>query len=149
MIRRPPRSTRTDTLFPYTTLFRSLAGYPRVTGKRGCRLNDPDSKITLRQIQIFLTAVECRSFVKAAEKLSLSAPAVSMQMARLSEAMGADLFDKEGRGVQPTKIATALVPYAERLTETLREAVHRSEEHTSELQSLMRISYAVFCLKKQ
>jgi LysR family transcriptional regulator, low CO2-responsive transcriptional regulator len=87
-------------------------------------LNDPDAKITLRQMQIFLTAVECRSFVRAAERLSLTGPAVSMQMARLSEGIGADLFDKDGRGVQPTKIATALVPYAERLTETLREAVH-------------------------
>lgn len=87
-------------------------------------MDDSDAKITLRQMQIFLTAVECRSFVRAAERLSLTGPAVSMQMARLSEAMGADLFDKHGRGVQPTAIATALVPYAERLTETLREAVH-------------------------
>src|SRR3546814_2898398 len=72
MIRRPPRSTRTDTLFPYTTLFRSLL---------------------------------------------LRDPAVS--------------------SVRP-------VP-----REELAQMIERSEEHTSELQSLMRISYAVFCLKKK
>src|SRR3546814_11912181 len=85
MIRRPPRSTRTDTLFPYTTLFRSTR-YP-----------DP--------------------FV-----LSLSKHRPSF----LHEKSKADRFDRFGR-----------------------TATSRSEEHTSELQSLMRISYAVFCLKKK
>src|SRR3546814_8907138 len=79
MIRRPPRSTRTDTLFPYTTLFRS--------GERG-------ERIVVR--------------------------------AEISRAKG----DRVGLAVS----GSALV---------------RSEEHTSELQSLMRISYAVFCLKKK
>src|SRR3546814_1990011 len=78
MIRRPPRSTRTDTLFPYTTLFRS-------------------------------------------------GPAAPPVLVRL----GADSFDvPRGAGARPV-------------------ALWRSEEHTSELQSLMRISYAVFCLKKK
>src|SRR3546814_3076914 len=70
MIRRPPRSTRTDTLFPYTTLFRSIQSYP---------------------CQSYRCFPSMSSFVRAS----------------------------------------------------------RSEEHTSELQSLMRISYAVFCLKKK
>src|SRR3546814_9404923 len=82
MIRRPPRSTRTDTLFPYTTLFRSTAGPPSDSGR------GPD----------------CR------EGWSGSDFARSIRQPLLSD---------------------------------------RSEEHTSELQSLMRISYAVFCLKKQ
>src|SRR3546814_8554291 len=80
MIRRPPRSTRTDTLFPYTTLFRSprtSCGYPK-------------------------------------------APARGEDEAR------------------PGRLLPSPHPY-----------VRRSEEHTSELQSLMRISYAVFCLKKK
>src|SRR3546814_10000044 len=77
MIRRPPRSTRTDTLFPYTTLFRSITGLVLVIHCGGC-----------------------------AESI--------------------------GRGMVP-----------------LRDGSSRSEEHTSELQSLMRISYAVFCLKKK
>src|SRR3546814_6789161 len=81
MIRRPPRSTRTDTLFPYTTLFRSR--------RRTSRLATP-------------------------------VPALA-QLPRRSRA--------------------ASVPP--------RHLIPRSEEHTSELQSLMRISYAVFCLKKK
>ncbi len=80
-------------------------------------------KITLRQLQIFLVAIETRSFVRAAERLSLTPPAVSMQMSRLSEEFGAPLFEKSGRSVIPTEVATALVPYAERMTETLAEAV--------------------------
>src|SRR3546814_6913339 len=79
MIRRPPRSTRTDTLFPYTTLFRSV------------RQSGPEA----------LQGLECRS-------------------------VGRMVFRQERRGTG-----------------------RRSEEHTSELQSLMRISYAVYCLKKK
>src|SRR3546814_3742054 len=92
MIRRPPRSTRTDTLFPYTTLFRSnpcLAGQVLSGGLR------------------FLA--------------SWMAP-------------------DAGTGIPPTG------PGRERRAAW---ASSRSEEHTSELQSLMRISYAVFCLKKK
>src|SRR3546814_9925682 len=91
MIRRPPSSTRTDTLFPYTTLFRSSA-----------RAND------IFPILGFLAA-----------------------MASLAMPLNAWLVG--------FILAGAVVA-----------AVHnRSEEHTSELQSLMRISYAVFCLKKK
>src|SRR3546814_2829556 len=78
MIRRPPRSTRTDTLFPYTTLFRSLEPAPR-----------------------------------------------------------------SGLGDQGVEVELAVRAMGD------RRMRHRSEEHTSELQSLMRISYAVFCLKKK
>jgi len=84
--------------------------------------DDDISKITLRQLQIFISAVEHRNFIRAAEQLGLTPPAVSMQMGRLSDALGAPLFEKDGRSIQPTSAATALVPYAERVTETLREA---------------------------
>src|SRR3546814_3195437 len=82
MIRRPPRSTRTDTLFPYTTLFRSLGGaaYPGSGASRH------------------------RAAIQQTEALEAQSQETGMK---------------------------------------------RSEEHTSELQSLMRISYAVFCLKKK
>src|SRR3546814_5501270 len=95
MIRRPPRSTRTDTLFPYTTLFRSTddAARYREGFRRRTRPRQPHA-ILARRYQ------ERRS-------------------ARL-------------RG----PVVPSCIPY-------------RSEEHTSELQSLMRISYAVFCLKKK
>src|SRR3546814_4446805 len=85
MIRRPPRSTRTDTLFPYTTLFRSRCLYPR-------------NGIIMR--------------------------------------------------IDIVTVLPALLesPFSHSI---LQRARNRSEEHTSELQSLMRISYAVFCLKKK
>src|SRR3546814_5299377 len=87
MIRRPPRSTRTDTLFPYTTLFRSRA-----------------------DIDVIMIAPKGPGHTVRSEYL-------------------------KGGGV-PSLIA-------------IYQDTTRSEEHTSELQSLMRISYAVFCLKKK
>src|SRR3546814_4750816 len=103
MIRRPPRSTRTDTLFPYTTLFRSLADLiARETGK-----------------PIWEALTEVDSVINKVE-ISVAAYAERTGQKRLEGSMG-------------TRTAVR----------------HRSEEHTSELQSLMRNSYAVFCLKKK
>src|SRR3546814_14574991 len=90
MIRRPPRSTRTDTLFPYTTLFRSA---PQCHSAGGNGVSD--------------------------------LPHIS---------------DGSAAGARRKRRHPARAP---------RAARYRSEEHTSELQSLMRISYAVFCLKKK
>src|SRR3546814_1397224 len=87
MIRLPPRSTRTDTLFPYTTLFRSPRAQPRK---------------------------ECAADAEPGEQADEQAAPVVVHRLRRRTTTGA-----------------------------------RSEEHTSELQSLMRISYAVFCLKKK
>ena len=67
-------------------------------------------KVTLRQIQIFLAMIELRSFFRAAAQLQLTPPAVSMQISRLSENIGAPLFDKDGRSIQLTPAATALIP---------------------------------------
>src|SRR3546814_4731462 len=96
MIRRPPRSTRTDTLFPYTTLFRSQQAIL------------PEADIAAHQ---------SRAGAEPAER---------------PEARG-----QPGEGEAEAERAVA------------GDAEARSEEHTSELQSLMRISYAVFCLKKK
>src|SRR3546814_9516792 len=104
MIRRPPRSTRTDTLFPYTTLFRSdrlCAGARRGTLRRGGR------------------------------------PGAGRQASRGQGALPAPGAHRLRRSARPAPLCAAL------------PASLRSEEHTSELQSLMRISYAVFCLKKK
>src|SRR3546814_7390255 len=90
MIRRPPRSTRTDTLFPYTTLFRSAF----------FASGNLSMKNTLRLLAISLAATALIAGCAKKDDKSATTPA-------------------------------------------------RSEEHTSELQSLMRISYAVFCLKKK
>src|SRR3546814_1156509 len=104
MIRRPPRSTRTDTLFPYPTLFRSPLGSSWFARPSSLVAVDPD-----RWLQ--LGACPRRSFCPAHVSSSGS---------------------------------TTL-----RTTDSRFMSNLRSEEHTSELQSLMRISYAVFCLKKK
>src|SRR3546814_5454352 len=106
MIRRPPRSTRTDTLFPYTTLFRSL-GAPPLPARR-----HPGQRLVY----------EKRSELRQA----------------------ADALRRGDRRRRPLCRAAALAGGLRACA-----APWRSEEHTSELQSLMRISYAVFCLKKK
>src|SRR3546814_9510713 len=104
MLRRPPRSTRTDTLLPYTTLFRSrFRRRPVVRAPLGRR------RPTRR-------------------RSSRSGCAGTRRRA------GRDWISRTRAGRRP--------PVA-------RASPHRSEEHTSELQSLLRISYAVFCLKKK
>src|SRR3546814_4635454 len=105
MIRRPPRSNRTDTLFPYTTLFRSESG--RLARSPG-HVGFPDAH-----------GREPAAGVRAARPVG----------GRCRAARGAGA--RGWRGACRTRRAL------------------RSEEHTSELQSLMRISYAVFCLKKK
>src|SRR3546814_10556239 len=105
MIRRPPRSTRTDTLFPYTTLFRSRPDQPR-------RRTGQESRQRPR-------------FPEPARQ----------QLPRLA-ADRANPLAEESRHLRLFRSAA-------------QQERRRSEEHTSELQSLMRISYAVFCLKKQ
>src|SRR3546814_1272869 len=110
MIRRPPRSTRTDTLFPYTTLFRS----PEPRGA------DRDPGPCLRS---------------PADR-SLAAP----------NGQGGGAL-RQADGVR--RLPPSPAPPRQRDAGRPRHApLGRSEEHTSELQSLMRISYAVFCLKK-
>src|SRR3546814_2178258 len=91
MIRRPPRSTRTDTLFPYTTLFRSRHGPDKALAEDYGELGLCHAPLTWRHFPLFFGSVQ-------------------------------DQIEQLGGRL-------------------------RSEEHTSELQSLMRISYAVFCLK--
>src|SRR3546814_2231214 len=110
MRRRPPRSTRTDTLFPYTTLFRSVL--ERLM-EEGAIINTVNNVCFY-----FMILFVCFCF---------------WQLVYLTHPKFAQL------GKTPLHEACA---YG-------HSEVVRSEEHTSELQSLMRISYAVFCLKKQ
>src|SRR3546814_4075538 len=110
MIRRPPRSTRTDTLFPYTTLFRSRDGGAEQAERPHLGLDG------------------------AVEDLV----AVGLEDARHQLVLA----------VGPRGVADHALLLAELLLQQQR-VLPRSEEHTSELQSLMRISYAVFCLKKK
>src|SRR3546814_10031264 len=103
MIRRPPRSTRTDTLFPYTTLFRSFANTDLFISPEAFGFT-------------FATAVLAASILGGAAS------------------------------VYGAVVGAAIMQLGPNQSTAFQE---RSEEHTSELQSLMRISYAVFCLKKK
>src|SRR3546814_9797731 len=113
MIRRPPRSTRTDTLFPYTTLFRSCRRHAAHGRWYACRHRSEPAG---------------RSFTDERRPSAGSSLGLGRQGCWLPYCRHARR--REGRSGQEHP----------RL---------RSEEHTSELQSLMRISYAVFCLKKK
>src|SRR3546814_9527113 len=110
MIRRPPRSTRTDTLFPYTTLFRSTRAPVRSGG------------------------LELRALRLEAGEIVLRCPH--------------RLFLRQEVIAREARLDRHDVAHLPELLDALHQD-HRSEEHTSELQSLMRISYAVFCLKKK
>src|SRR3546814_5551592 len=123
MIRRPPRSTRTDTLFPYTTLFRSQGG---PTG-RAATMDHP-----MPGQPMF--GVSSESDSGAGGRVHADPP--PRRVAGGADDLPSTLLLVGGAGGQPDLAGLAGV----RL---------RSEEHTSELQSLMRISYAVFCLKKK
>src|SRR3546814_8255405 len=114
MIRRPPRSTRTDTLFPYTTRFRSGCGVAAIGSNGGAG----DERRGIRQ-QPGCRFADLRRF------------AIST--------------DREG-GFQEFRVRRLVLDH--RHQHRSADSA-RSEEQTSELQSLMRISYAVFCLKKK
>src|SRR3546814_8866442 len=120
MIRRPPRSTRTDTLFPYTTLFRSA---------RSCRCG----------------ACACPLVCHDARTVVLSKGLRAMTLAAIHRRVIAVSLATWPTVTIVTYCAAPLIADAPIAVKTLV----RSEEHTSELQSLMRISYAVFCLKKK
>src|SRR3546814_9024047 len=118
MIRPPPRSTLTDALFPYTTLFRS--GLEHAVQRRvvqELRHRRVDALTAFRQV------------------LDLEP----------GQALGAVARGIFGEAVDVLARQRAATGHAQ-CSDT---AIHRSEEHTSELQSLMRISYAVFCLTKK
>src|SRR3546814_4388322 len=118
MRRRHPRSTRTDTLFPYTTLFRSTV----YTGTR-----DTTSRLKVLLEQEGFRVAVLRASVDASRREDW----IAEQLDR-----GIDVLI-----TNPELVKTGL--------DLLDFPTIRSEEHTSELQSLMRISYAVFCLKKK
>src|SRR3546814_7551490 len=113
MIRRPPRATRTDTLFPYTTLCRSPKGRRGPGHGRGADARGGGARPSARRRHLPVLRGELRR--RRGPPLRARARG------------GPPVLPAPARGRAPL----------------------RSEEHTSELQSLMRISYAVFCLKKK
>src|SRR3546814_4078089 len=130
MIRRPPISTRTDTLFPYTTPFRS-AIYGRFTGKA----------------ELLLAAIEAHSDNELDTLFNEHRfqGKVTDILTTVGSHLVTDSLDAGGALLLEAFVAARRDPEVRRLV----QGVLRSEEHTSELQSLMRISYAVFCLKKK
>src|SRR3546814_1788055 len=133
MIRLPPRSTRTDTLFPYTTLFRS----------EFASLNLAQAVILLAYEWSKHAPSEAEGGVALASTpdVPLDPPAPHGELEELIQHLVRDL-DKSGYFTPPERTEATL--------RTLRTALtKRSEEHTSELQSLMRISNAVSYLKKK
>src|SRR3546814_10009280 len=112
MLRRPPRSTRTDTLFPYTTLFRS-----HKSGESQRLIHESPHRFVA-----FRRATILRGLHRLTDKFKDMCSVLLVVLA-----FGKCIEDPN----------------------TFRDWPRRSEEHTSELQSLMRISYAVFCLKIQ
>src|SRR3546814_8038304 len=142
MIRRPPRSTRTDTLVPYTPLDRSRTTerYRSLSTRRRERqqqtLVSRLGRIAAADIAILLGAMVLGWFVP----LGIGG-AMLVMLLLLVATVGFAIFPSEAT-ITTEKLDEAPLKYLPMRTE------QRSEEHTSELQSLMRISYAVLCLKK-
>src|SRR3546814_4126728 len=128
MIRRPPRSTRTDTLFPYTTLFRSR------------RPSDSPLRYTSSGVYASRHDDQRVGIGHAAFHVKRTMPCLSRRCHLFARAPP---LGKHPDGVAPRIMARSGKQIGKRGDSP------RSEEHTSELQSLMRISYAVFCLKKK
>src|SRR3546814_13387444 len=143
MLRRPPRSTRTDTLFPYTTLFRSLSAI-RCTGAISCPTYKEKAPALqgegLRERRKPDADYQQRHYPRRSlHAIPEGARTVSKVIQFIPQAEAKAKMKKALTKGQ-TKAKTATTPSGKQ---------KRSEEHTSELQSLMRISYAVFCLKKK
>src|SRR3546814_9960295 len=136
MIRRPPRSTRTDTLFPDTTLFRSFR--LAVGGRNEIR------RALLGNLEVF-------DLVEVADQAALRFTRRVRHRIDQGGSQGhGDMIASVGKGGGPYQ-PRAWLAIARQKAETAAAGPSgcRSEEHTSELQSLMRISYAVFCLKNK
>src|SRR3546814_7729136 len=138
MIRRPPGSTRTDTLFPYTTLFRSINADRRQSGQPEQNFTYAGAPTCPDQIFTSLYTV-AMGFVLA----TLVAVPLGL-MCGLSKAVNA-AFNPIIQIMKPVS-PLAWLPI---VTMVVSATMPRSEEHTSELQSLMRNTNAVFCLKKK
>src|SRR3546814_2618490 len=135
MIRRPPRSTRTDTLFPYTTLFRSIeARDSRVGDRAGAHRAGFERDIEVAAVEPFIAKLGRRH----ANRDDFGVRGRVVRFARAIVTFG------DNRAILDDHRADGhFAPFGGDTGE-IERAAHRSEEHTSELQSLMRISYAVF-----
>src|SRR3546814_10779366 len=148
MIRRPPRSTRTDTLFPYTTLFRSFADLPigkwsnsRYEVTKAIEEVCPAAKFEFEDFDGERIVATCRMEESEWKRGKGIFRLLYIGRNRVGRSLDLRFSSEVGKRKGSWKGGTVghsvdVLPG------------ERSEEHTSELQSLMRISYAVFCLKK-
>src|SRR3546814_5778728 len=134
MLRRPPRSTRTDTRFPYTTLFRSEAPHPSIVSS-----NLSIIVHTRRSASPLTPEYYSGIFEGRADILRISRTDTHLEVFMFKSLLPS----------AAAAFALLITPVAASAHTKLVSSTPRSEEHTSELQSLMRISYAVFCLKKK
>src|SRR3546814_5181230 len=137
MMRRPPRSTRTDTLFPDTTLFRSHARLAH--GNAGQLLRGLHRRLVVGDEQELYLLAHLRDHGGEAADVGLVERRVDL--VEQAERRRVELEDREHQRHGGHRLLAA------RKQRTVRHA--RSEEHTSDLQSLMRNSYAVFCSQKK
>src|SRR3546814_10789799 len=198
MIRRPPRSTRTDTLFPYTTLFRSCDWFDRdrerslvgvdnarakqlirldvdnVGAAQGLDMNEDigrpalthQESVTFQPIEPFHTdRFERHRGIRKRLDIGMPASRARRGLDRVAEvnrddlarlqaaiALNGDAFHARAFGKAASTVRLEHGEMDQDITHTGLvgdDEAERSDEHTSELQSLMRISYAVFCLKKK
>src|SRR3546814_4457382 len=133
MIRRPPRSTRTDTLFPYTT----------------------SSDLEIPEEGTYKVVASAIGFKALEKSVKVDGPGVfrlDFMLSANTEQLK-EVVVLSGRDVNKVDRTVAKIPLTNmenpQIYNTVSSEIMRSEEHTSELQSLMRISYAVFCLKKK
>src|SRR3546814_9510409 len=153
MIRRPPRSNRTDTLVPYTTLFRSISRKLPVSTiafnrARASILPRPCCRAT------FSWKPSSTSMLWAAASRAIRSPTpfdrdVVESVGDTVFLIGPADFRSEKLTALEAGVRLVLTSQASLSVSSFYNLYDRSEEHTSELQSLMRISYAVFCLKKK
>src|SRR3546814_9257749 len=146
MIRRPPRSTRTDTLFPYATLFRSRQGGGSSPARPGnCGLCRPDPWLRPRPAR--------RTSPRRGRSAGLPSTPGNLPIRRgrpaLSRGLPKPCRSACPRGRGRTARLRNAPPSLSPCRSNCPRAPIRSEEHTSELQYIMRISYAVFCLTKK
>src|SRR3546814_4613416 len=155
MIRRPPRSTRTDTLFPYTTLFRSeedVEEFRAQRAKKYVSLNEAERRAE-RDRQ------EAKRKSRQEQRKELGLPLDPLAADAADDGLQANERNVVADAAREKAAEDAPDPLLRESARILADAVQlldndkvlsaqvlRSEEHTSELQSLMRISYAVFCL---
>src|SRR3546814_2246032 len=133
MLRRPPKTTRTDTLFPYTTLFRTVRSGDHQSRRRLPALRGHHIKAVQRRHHRRTVDVEDVGILR----IDTDARCTGLDRTE-ARALAQRLHRHEK--IQGAALAAVVLR---------RTRQHQSEEHTSELQSLMRISYAVFCLKKK